>query len=148
MKITVVRTDFEEKFIRGLWYFDDDAEPFCYTCEDIERPVKIKHETAIPYGSYEIKFKNALTGMTIKYQSKYEDFFSFHLELQNVRNYTSVYIHVGNSQRDTSGCILVGYGKGGSRYPITNSTKAFRDMYIKVSAALHRGEVVTLDIIK
>ena len=77
-----------------------------YTLEDEFREVKVKGETCIPNGLYEIKQRKVLSPMTESYRNKY-DWFDWHLELQNVEGFQNIYIHIGNKDEDTDGCILV-----------------------------------------
>lgn len=76
--------------------FTNDMEFLNYTLEDKVRPVKIKHETAIPAGTYEIQ---------ITYSPKFKQRMPL---LLDVPNYEGIRIHKGNLAIDTSGCIIVG----------------------------------------
>jgi hypothetical protein len=69
---------------------------FCDTLEDVEREVKVMHETCIPKGVY--RCINTLS----------QRFGKIMPLLTNVKNYTGIRIHAGNTDKDTSGCILVG----------------------------------------
>lgn len=69
---------------------------FCYTLEDKIRDVKIKNETCIPEGEYEIKLTLSQRFKTIL------------PILLNVPRFEGIRIHAGNTIEDTSGCILVG----------------------------------------
>jgi hypothetical protein len=79
-----------------------------FTLEDQYQEVKVKHETRIPAGRYQIKFREVPSPMTQRYRQRF-DWFNWHLELQDVKGFDNVYIHIGNDDDDTSGCILVGY---------------------------------------
>jgi hypothetical protein len=57
---------------------------------------KISNETAIPYGEYEV---------VVSYSPKFKRELPL---LLNVPNFNGIRIHRGNSNKDTSGCILVG----------------------------------------
>jgi len=123
-----------------------DGVPFCFTLEDEKREVKVRGETRIPDGTYEIKFRKVISGLTEKYRSKY-DWFTFHLELQGVPGFNYVYIHIGNYEHQSDGCILVGQGAmmEGKGW-IMNSTLVFKQLYLKISEALNQGEIVCLTI--
>ena len=123
-----------------------DGVPFCFTLEDEKREVKVRGETRIPNGTYEIKFRKVISGLTEKYRSKYE-WFTFHLELQGVPGFNYVYIHIGNYEHQSDGCILVGQGAmmEGKGW-IMNSTLVFKQLYLKISEALNQGEIVCLTI--
>ena len=58
MKLTVVRTQFGIDATSGILLIDDKFE--CYTLEDQYQAVKVMHETCIPEGTYDIKFKLAV----------------------------------------------------------------------------------------
>lgn len=72
----------------------------CFTLEDIHRPKKIMHETCIDAGIYEV---------VITYSQRFKKMMPL---LLNVPNFTGIRIHSGNTDEDTSGCILVGLKKG------------------------------------
>ena len=55
MVIDLIRFDKGSDYTKGLIYIDDVFE--CFTLEDEERETKIKHETAIPEGTYQIKLR-------------------------------------------------------------------------------------------
>ena len=94
---------------------------FCDTLEDVDRGLdykmtlseikskKIQDQTAIPTGVFKVslheislRFKNR--SWAIKYDGKIP-------RLINVPGFDGVLIHVGNTDKDTLGCILVGYNK-------------------------------------
>lgn len=87
-----------------------------WTCEDLQRPHKIKGITAIPVGTYRLKAnQSARFGRTMPI-------------LIAVPDFEGVRIHWGNTAEDTEGCILVGmeYKKG---YGIINSRIAFKKFF-------------------
>ena len=87
-----------------------------WTCEDVERPAKIKGITAIPAGTYKlIANQSARFGRTMPL-------------LLGVPNFEGVRIHPGNTNHDTEGCILVGDGYK-SGYGIINSRVAYNDFF-------------------
>ncbi len=120
----------------------------CYTIEDEYRDDKVIGQTRIPAGKYEIDFNKADTPLTLKYRAKFP-FFTYHLEVKNVTNFKGIYIHIGNSDVDSMGCILlvdsvdnnsVGVGSGG------NSTIAFTRIYKLIAEALEGKDKVYIDI--
>jgi hypothetical protein len=141
MNIILSRYKLSKTHTLGLLYID--GEYCCHTLEDAARDRKIKHQTCIPTGTYEIKFREADTPMTKKYRKKFS-WFTNHLELQAVPNFNYVYLHIGNSVKDTSGCLLIGeYIKDRKLY---NSTIAFSRTYKTITAALDCGEEVTIKV--
>ena len=104
-----------------------DGQYLCKTLEDEYRDVKIMAETRIPAGTYIIKLQHQ--GM---------------LWLQNVPNFTTIYIHIGNTDEDTRGCILVGMLE--KDWKLIQSTVAYVKLYTKVTQALNNGEPVSITI--
>lgn len=145
MKLELLRFPTKEDSTRGKMLVN--GRKFCDTLEDEKRSVKVKGETRIPAGKYQIKKREVLSGLTKTYRSKF-DWFDFHLELQDVPNFRYVYIHVGNYDDDTDGCILLGLGFTDyeDESAIWNSRKAFKEFYETVSDALDEGEEVWLTI--
>lgn len=119
---------------------------FCYTCEDGKRDVKISGETRIPEGKYEINLRDA-GGMHNKYLLRYQ----FHrgmLHLQYVPGFEWIYIHTGNNDDHTEGCILVGYQahKVNGEHQVFASRQAYTDLYQLILIALDRGEDIEIEI--
>jgi hypothetical protein len=113
------------------------------TLEDEPREVKVKGETRIPKGRYEIKERKVLSDKTKKYRAKFP-WFTWHLELQDVKGFDYIYIHIGNKETDSDGCILVGHQSGD--WKIWESTEAFKDLYFYIIGALRCKERVFIDI--
>jgi hypothetical protein len=118
---------------------------FCFTCEDEKRSVKMKGETRIPAGTYPITFRKVLSEKTKHYRTRYA-FFTWHLEIQNVPNFDYVYLHVGNTEKDSDGCILLGMQASVATGTISQSVVAYTKFYPLVSDALKKGEAVTIKI--
>jgi len=115
-----------------------------HTLEDEPREVKVKGETRIKAGTYEILERKVISPKTKKYRNRFP-WFNWHLELQDVPNFKYVYIHIGNKDEDTDGCILVGEEASGNR--IIRSTEAFSRLYHYIMGALNSGERVFISII-
>lgn len=130
MKLQIKRTNFTDKSTVGELYINDEF--FCYTLEDVVREEKIKNETAIPAGEYEI---------TITYSPRFKRYLPL---LHDVPNFSGVRIHPGNTARDTEGCILVGMTK--STDFIGNSRAAFNKLYPMLTHASQSGEKLILNI--
>lgn len=143
MNIEINRYNFTSKSTLGI--ISIDGKYMGHTLEDPEREVKIKHKTCIPEGTYPIRYREVDSPMTLKYKKKYY-WFKYHLELQNVPYFKYIYLHIGNTPGDTSGCVLVGeYSKKDKLY---NSRIFFRKLYTTISEALDAGEKVTITIKK
>ncbi len=139
MKLTVLRfrDTGEETF--GVLFIDGAFE--CFTLEDQKRTTKVKGDTRIDEGEYVIQL--ATTG---GHHTRYlKDFPKDHigmLLLQNVPNFQGILIHIGNTEKDTEGCLLVGTDIQGRT--VTGSTNAYLAMYRKVAPVIKRGEKVTI----
>ncbi len=111
-----------------------DGEYFCYTLEDKVRDEKIKGITAIPYGSYKV---------VIDWSNRFGKRMP---HILNVLNFEGVRIHAGNTDKDTEGCILVGFTKGEAT--IGRSKDAYEQLFTALEASFNRNEAITLDILK
>ena len=132
MKIELTRLKDNGNATLGLMKVDGEA--FCFTLEDEFRAEKIKGETRIPAGKYAVKFREVLSPMTKRYRDRY-DWFTYHLELQDVPGFTHVYIHIGNTEKHTDGCVLVGLGADFETMTISKSRQAFKELYLKAKKA-------------
>ena len=140
MEIEVKRFAHGNDDTLGLLFVDCVFE--CFTLEDEYRSKKVKHETRIPEGRYKIELRNE-GGMTAKYAEKY-DFHEGMLWLRDVPNFEYIYIHTGNNDDHSSGCLLVGDTCQTNLYKngfIGNSRTAYERLYKKIVNAMKEGEV-------
>lgn len=116
----------------------------CFTLEDQKQAVKVPKETRIPAGRYEIKFR---TEGTLHEKYKKYPFHIGMLHLQDIPGFDWIYIHVGNTDDNTEGCILVGMGADASRRAtIQKSVEAYSLLYKEISKLLQSGDRVWIDI--
>ncbi len=146
MKLQVVRTQFGKDATNGMLFIDGIFE--CYTLEDQYQAVKVMHETCIPEGTYDIKFRKT-GGFHTKYSERYKNAHYGMLHIQDVPNFTYILIHTGNTDEHTSGCLIVGetqqdleVSKDGF---IGSSTVAYKKMYAKVAGQLLQGKKVSIE---
>jgi len=146
MKLTVVRTQFGTDATNGILLVDGLFE--CYTLEDQYQAVKVMHETCIPEGTYEIKFRT-VGGFHEKYKTRYGNSHYGMLHLQDVTNFTYILIHAGNTDEHTSGCLIVGETQQDLDISddgfIGHSGKAYSKLYNKVAKELLLGKKVTIE---
>ena len=116
---------------------------FCFTVEDERRAVKVKGETRIPAGRYKIEL-NKSGGMNARY-AKYP-WHKGMLELQNVAGFDCIYIHPGNDDDDTEGCILPNYKADAENMRGENSFECYKDLYLLVIEAMKEDEDVYITI--
>jgi|DEB0MinimDraft_10_1074344.scaffolds.fasta_scaffold28323_2 hypothetical protein len=147
MKLKLLRISKQKDSINGLLFINDKF--VCYTLEDEERAQKIYAETAIPKGTYEIKFRN-VGGFHSRYAKKFSDIHKGMLELQDVPGFEYILIHVGNTDENTAGCILVGDSQENNYIKkdgfIGSSTQAYRRIYPVIAKALENNEKVFIEI--
>ena len=146
MKLQVVRTQFGKDATNGLLFVNGVFE--CYTLEDQYQAVKVMHETCIPEGTYDIKFRT-VGGFHEKYKKKYGNSHFGMLHLQDVPNFTYILIHAGNTDEHTSGCLIVGETQQDLDISddgfIGHSGKAYLKLYNKVAKELLLGKSVTIE---
>lgn len=121
--------------------FIDWTEWGCATLEDGPDSGRI------PAGTYQIKFREVKSPLQETYKNRFPNWFTWHLELQDVPGRKYIYIHLGNSHKDTLGCILVGQPAQDGEWMVWNSATTYKAIYIKVSEAINRGEDVFITII-
>ena len=148
MIIDLIRTQFGSDATNGMIFLDGVFE--CFSLEDEYREQKIRGETCIPEGSYEVVLRKE-GGFHQRYSSRY----SFHkgkLWVNSVPNFEWILFHQGNTDENTAGCILVGdtqqdldVSKDGF---IVSSGNAYKKFYPKVAEVLENGEEVTLNVSK
>jgi hypothetical protein len=115
----------------GRLFIDGIFEAF--TLEDVVRPgPKVMHETAIPAGRYQVDIT-----MSERFQRMLP-------VLLDVPGFTGVRIHPGNTNADTSGCILIGQSR--AHDSISSSKLAMQALQPKIAGALARGEQVFITI--
>lgn len=150
MELYAQRISSGEESTLGVFHDVTDIKAprfLCYTLEDQANEPKIPGETRIPAGRYQIKLRNQ-GGMTRRYGRR----FPWHrgmLWLQDVPDFTFVYIHVGNKDDDTEGCLLVGDGQVSNvteRGLVTGSVAAYARLYAEILEAMDQGEEVWLTI--
>lgn len=154
MELRLKRTDLGTDYTAGKLYVD--GKYFCDTMEDRDRglddsmdevlirQVKVMHETAIPTGRYNVRMD--IQSPRFKTKAQYSFCNGYLPRLEGVKGFEGVLIHIGNTSRDSSGCILVGSnGKGGQ---VFNSTRTFISLYDMMGDAADRGEKITLTVEK
>ena len=128
MKLTLNRIALRQTYTIGKLYID--GKYFCDTLEDTVRDTnkngkfdngekKIKGKTAIPYGTYEIKWT---------YSPRFKKYTP---QLMNVPSFEGIRIHAGNTNASTSGCLLLGENKKVGRATIAKFYPIIKDACAK-----------------
>ena len=107
--------------------FADTLEPKTI---DWSKEEKTLGKTAIPEGTYKVE---------MRYSTKFKTQMPF---LQNVPHFEGIMLHVGNSVRDSRGCILVGT----RTFPsvLTHSRDAVNRLILLIEE--HKGESITVSV--
>ena len=143
MKLLLRRIAKRPTYTIGKLYID--GKYFCDTLEDTDRglkqdtplseirKIKVPSRTAIPTGTYKVIV------------NKSPKFGRMLPRLLNVPGFEGILIHRGNSDKDSSGCVLLGENKVVGR--VINSTKyeiKLVDILTKVQSS---GEDITIEIV-
>ena len=140
MKLTLKRIALRPTYTIGRLYVDGNY--FCDTLEDTVRDLdkdgkfhngekKVYAKTAIPYGTYEIKWT---------YSPRFKKYTP---QLMNVPSFEGIRIHAGNTSADTEGCLLLGENKQVGK--VLNSRATINKFYPLIKKACSNGKV-TIEI--
>lgn len=140
MKLTLKRIALRPTYTIGKLYIDDVY--FCDTIEDTVRDLnkngkfdngekKVHSKTAIPYGTYEIKWT---------YSPRFKKYTP---QLMNVPSFEGIRIHAGNTSADTEGCLILGKNKQVGK--VLNSRATINKFYPIIKDACSSGKV-TIEI--
>lgn len=136
--------------------YDADGHKVCDTIEDTDRGLtdkmsldeilskKVKSRTAIPRGRYRLTL-DIVSPKFVK-KSYYRTFCAGKLpRLLNVPGFEGILIHKGTTERDSAGCIIVGYNtiKG----MVTKSQEAFEKLYRILYGYAAAKEKIFIEII-
>ena len=128
MRLTLKRIANRKDYCIGKLYIN--GKYFCDTLEDVDRglddsmtedeikAIKVKGQTAIPVGIYTV---------LLTYSPKYQKIMPL---INNVKGYSGIRIHSGNSSKDTEGCLLVGKNTVVGR--LTDSRNTFNALFKKL----------------
>lgn len=135
-------------YINGEWFCNclEDADRGLDNSmsEDMIRTLKKPSITAIPRGTYEI----TLDVVSPKYSKVqfYKDVCNGKVpRLKNVKGFDGILIHAGNTDKDSSGCLLVGQNK--VKGQVLNSKETFKQLYKLLQDRRSRGEKITIKIL-
>ena len=140
MKLILKRIALRSTYTIGRLYVDGNY--FCDTLEDTVRDLnkngkfdngekKVHPKTAIPYGTYEIKWT---------YSPRFKKYTP---QLMNVPSFEGIRIHAGSTPADTAGCLLLGENKKVGM--VLNSRATINKFYPLIKEACSKGKV-TIEI--
>jgi len=143
MDILVERLWKKTNYTIGKVYINNQY--FCDTLEDTDRGLsndmsleeiknkKVYGKTAIPSGLYTILYT---------YSPKYKRLMPL---VDNVKGFSGIRIHSGNSAEDSLGCILLGFNK--EKGKVLQSRDTCNKFYKLIEEAIYKkGEAITLKI--
>lgn len=152
MKLKLIRSYLGPKYTIGHLYIN--GKYFCDTIEDVDRKLdismsakeisrlKVKHQTAIPTGVY-----NVTMGVkSPKYLTKPNFNFTEGRmpRLLGVTGFDGILIHSGTTQEDSSGCLIVGQNKAVGK--VINSFNTFVTLWNVLNRAYLKKEKITIEI--
>ena len=128
----------DKLYINGKYFSDILEDPDrgltdTMSLEEIKK-IKIKGNTCIPYGTYNI---------TITYSPRFKKNLPL---LNNVKGFDGIRIHSGNKPQDTEGCLLPGFNK--VKGQVIDSRVTTDKLIAQIQQALNKGEKVTITITK
>lgn len=133
--------------IDGKWFCNvlEDADRGLDDSMSIDRILELKKPTitAIPRGTYEI----TLDIVSPKYSKVqfYKDVCNGKVpRLKNVKGFDGILIHAGNTDKDSSGCLLVGVNK--IKGQVVNSKETFKALYKLLQDRKNKGEKIVIKI--
>ena len=133
MKLTVERFTSDNDTTLSSVYLDGVFQ--CFGLEDEFRAEKVAKETRIPAGTYKMGVRT-VGSFHEKYKNhrRYGRTHQGMLEVLQVPNFKFILIHVGNTDEDTAGCLLVGTGavSGEGNMSVGSSADAYTQLYPKV----------------
>lgn len=121
------------------------SEHLCFILEDESRDVKVRGETRIPAGKYEIVRRYAGRHFD-QYTKRYRHVHTFHII--NVPGFEWIMIHIGNTTADTLGCLLTGTGVlfVKDRYETRGSATAYVALYDILTTLTAPGKRLFIDV--
>lgn len=160
MIVKLLRYNSKDDYTDGMIFVDDQF--ICYTLEDEARTEKVWGETRIPNGTYKIGLRKEGkfdTNYTYKFNNKESKNYindTWHKGMLCIYNFDNwkivtpgmsfqyILIHIGNTDEDTAGCVLVGSTAYMDKNKIDDSTGAYKKLYPIIANALEKGEEVKI----
>ncbi|MEL6593545.1 MAG: DUF5675 family protein [Bacteroidota bacterium] len=150
MLIDVVRYSSGTHDTLGKMYIN--GEEVAYTLEDEFREVKVRKETRIPAGTYNVTLRT-VGGKHAAYWHKFPEMHKGMLWIRDIPNFEYVLIHIGNHDAHTDGCILVGLqpdpakeNQTDQKRSIWSSTAAYKKVYPTIADHLAAGKRVVIRV--
>jgi hypothetical protein len=103
--------------------------------EDKIREDKIPYETAIPKGIFSLKL-NTYGAKNVDYEKAFGKLHKGMIEITGLPNFNFVYIHTGNTIKETAGSPLCGFGFqfNDGNFQVSQSVAAYKMICPKLAA--------------
>ena len=151
MDLLVLRFSSQKDSTNGLLFQKTESfglQFLCYTLEDEFRALKVRGETRIPAGIYDIQFRKE-GGFHNKYSKRFTDIHKGMLQVMDVPNFDYILLHCGNTDKHSSGCLLLGDSQENNIIIkdgfIGKSTNAYKRVYPLIAKELELGNKVTIE---
>jgi hypothetical protein len=150
MQLEVLRFSSEADSTNGLLFDITDGQRkfLSYTLEDEYRKEKIMSETRVPAGTYNVTLRTE-GGFYQDYTERFgSDFNKGMLWVRDVPGFEYILIHIGNTDDDTSGCLLVGDTQNNNQITkdgfIGSSTNNYKRIYPPIAEVLSNNGIVSI----
>ena len=151
MDLLVLRFSSQKDSTNGLLFQKTESfglQFLCYTLEDEFRALKVRGETRIPAGIYDIQFRKE-GGFHNKYSKRFTDIHKGMLQVMDVPNFDYILLHCGNTDEHSSGCLLLGDSQENNVIIkdgfIGKSTNSYKRVYPLIAKELELGNKVTIE---
>ena len=116
INLLLIRNTFTEESTIGVLFLDGEK-----ICDTLERPYfnNQRNISCIPEGVYPVRLRLPRESATRDY---------IHLLVKDVKDRDYILFHIGNTAKDTSGCILVGLG---SQQNVVNNSRLAMNLLMK-----------------
>jgi hypothetical protein len=150
MQLEVLRFSSEADSTNGLLFDITDGQRkfLSYTLEDEYRKEKIMSETRVPAGTYNVTLRTE-GGFYQDYTERFgSDFNKGMLWVRDVPGFEYILIHIGNTDENTSGCLLVGDIQNNNQITkdgfIGSSTNNYKRIYPPIAEVLSNNGIVSI----
>ncbi|EDO7517685.1 hypothetical protein GMG60_01650 [Campylobacter jejuni] len=132
MKVTINRRYTGKTCVIGKFKVLDDDDKIlfeCFSLEEDKEGLESGKDLRIPEGNYNLKrhspsrFENTLRSITKK------DDTMINVYNDEVPSSRAILIHWGNTDKDTQGCILLGFTKDNNNESVGQSRQACKEFY-------------------
>ena len=116
INLLLIRDTYTEESTIGELFINGER-----ICDTLERPYfnNLRNISCIPEGVYPVRLRLPRESATRDYM---------HLLVKDVKDRDYILFHIGNTAKDTSGCILVGLG---SQQDVVHNSTLAMDLLIK-----------------